>query len=1122
MKKIVRWIDLALLSLLFIAGSAAAEDIDLFVGSAGTDSSLPNVIFVLDNTSNWSRQAQKWPGGLTQGQSEVRAINNTLPNLVDKVNVGLIEYTTQGNANQDGGYVRFNLQKLTEESKTQLSNTLTTIFNNIESPTEKRNSNTPYGDLMYDVYNYLAGLQQSDAGEGTPSVADSNAYTTAYSHFKSPLTTSNLCTNTYLIFIGNPDQSGPTTDTSSNTLALKVLYEAVGGTPDGLAGTSTPAPLPIPGFSVTTVTEPSTSLGFSAQCYKDSEVDSCTVAETLTGGLCADKTECACSTSSKSSNTTGCVTNGNPADRTARLAVIQGGGTTTTVTPNGTSNLTSGRAWNFDDWAKFLSDYGVPVGEPGENGQRQRVSVTTYTIDVFNKQQNSDQTGLMLSASEGVGGGRYFAAKNEDEISGAINSIMSDIISVSSTFAAVTLPLSATNRAQQENQVYIGMFRPDKQAAPRWFGNLKRYQIVLFNGIPQLADASRNVAINTNTDFATECAKSFWTTDSGDYWSGLGITPPPRSQCLEAGNTNSVWSDLPDGPFVEKGGVAQVTRNSNLDTRNILTVQPGTATTADSLTAMDEADAIGGETVLDYLFGKAVGVDETADSQGVRPSLHGDVIHSRPLTINYGDSNGVYVYYGANDGLLRSVRATDGAEEWSFIAPEHYDKIKRLYDNSPVIAFPNQDFTATPAPEPKGYFFDGSIGQLVRYNAESQVDLAYIFPTMRRGGRMVYGFNVTDPTEPELLWRFGCPSLTSDGSCIGGSEEIGQTWSAPQGGYLAGYVTETGEMKPVVMFGGGYDNCLDSDVANYPCSSSAKGKRIFVLDAETGTSLGDAAKLSTDAPIVADLATVDIDFNGSIEFAYAADADGGLWRVNFATVDANGNVTSLAPANWSVTKIANTLDQTRRFLNQPSVAVVKNSVYVAIGSGNRERPLASNYPYVSSVQDRFYTFVDFPAVATTTPVDLDGNLLGDVTQVTGTTGGTCTGKGQRGWYINLTGRGEQVVNPAAIAAGKVLFNTYRPSVENANACSLRLGAATGYQMSLFNPTSCDVDRTTDIKGGGMPIPPIITVVPVTDKDGNNGKTVTVCIGCEGLPPIEVEPDTDQSRRRVYWKSDVDR
>ena len=106
--------------LLLSAGQVAAEDIDLFasgLASGAAADSLPNIIFVLDNTSNWSRQSQKWPDA-TQGQSEVRAIAAALRRLVQQnkdANIGLIEFTTDGTANQDGGYIRFDLQRLGDE-----------------------------------------------------------------------------------------------------------------------------------------------------------------------------------------------------------------------------------------------------------------------------------------------------------------------------------------------------------------------------------------------------------------------------------------------------------------------------------------------------------------------------------------------------------------------------------------------------------------------------------------------------------------------------------------------------------------------------------------------------------------------------------------------------------------------------------------------------------------------------------------------------------------------------------------------------------------------------------------------------------------------------------------------
>lgn len=1118
---------------------AQAEDIDIFIGNSTVDTGLPNVIFVLDNTSNWARQNQQWPGGLTQGQSEVRAIKQALAGLEGKVNVGLVEYTTDGNASQDGGFVRFRLQELTDASRGVLSTTLDTIFNDINGPTEKRNSNTPYGNLMYDVYNYLAGGTQSYSGGGTNGDrADESAYTTNYSQFRSPLSADSACGKTYVIFIGNPNASGPSDDSSTNSSALATLYAEADGIADGLAGTSgNPLPIALPGFSVTTETVPATKLGYSEACYTSSEAAICTAAETEAGGFCVGQENCACDASDTSTagGTPACVTSGNPANRTARFAVLAGGSSTTTVTETGTVDTTKGRPWNFDDWAKFLNTHGVPITVTNEEGDsfEQRVPVSTYTIDVFNAHQNADHSALMFSGSK-AGGGRYFQAKSESAIVDAINTALSDILSVSSTFAAVTLPLSATNRAQSKNQVYIGMFRPDQTAKPRWFGNLKRYQIGIFDGEPGLADAQAEQAINPLSGFAAECAESFWTSDSFTYWQSLGITPPPLSQCL--GSSYSEWSDLPDGPFVEKGGTAQVSRQ-NVATRSLLTVSDA------ALASMTDADAVGGDSVLNYLKGTSGGTGEVMPASGGRPSIHGDVVHSRPLTINYGDTTGTYIYYGSNDGLYRSIRANTGAERWSLIAPEHYDNISRLYANSPIVDFPNQTDAAA---VPKDYFFDGSTGHVISYDENDAVSLAYIFPTMRRGGRMIYGLDVTDPTDPSLLWRLGCPSLTSDTGCSTGFSDLGQTWSTPVSALLPGYSNSAA----VLIFGGGYDNCLDVDQTAYPCDSSAKGRGVYVLNAQTGALLAGPSQLQTDGPVVGDVSLVDFDQDGKPDFAYVADAKGGLYRVNFASVTDDGLV-ARAPGAWTIDKVAAMSGNTRRFFNTPTVLALENAVYVALGSGNRERPLESNYPYQNDIDDRFYVFVDFPSVDVET-VDLDGSSLLNVTQGSGA---ACDARGARGWYTSLLGQGEQVVNPAAIAGGQVFFNTYRPGGASVGMCSRPLGVAAGCAVDLFNPSACDIERCSEIAGGGMPIAPVITTVcvgcnaakpdpdsvngeliyddpdhvdgsvvtTVENPDGSSGtKDVTVCIGCKGLEPLPIKAAPPASRIRTYWNSDIDR
>lgn len=1102
---------------LVLAGVAQAEDIDIYIGNDTTNSSLPSALIVLDNTSNWARQSQQWPGGLAQGQSEVRAIKNALAGQVGKINVGLMEYTTGGNANQNGAFVRFALQELTSESYAELSVALDKIFTDINEPEEKRSANTPYGNLMRDVYSYLAGGGQSFSGGGTESsLADPDGYSTAYSVFKSPLVAENVCNDVNLIFISNPNQSGPADDDVSNSNFLAQLYaEADGTLSNKLSGFSSGSPLAIPLLSTTTENEV-TDIGFSSQCYKNNEASLCTTNESQPGKLCDGVSSCSCSSSQ--STTAGCSGG-------KKKFIVQSTTSSTVVEETGEYDNVSGSAWNFDDWAKFLHEYGVPVVYESESGETltTRVNLNIHTLDVFNAQQDAEHSGLMISGSERVGGGNYYAATNEEQLELGLNDALSNILSVSSTFAAVALPLNTTNRAQNENQVFIGMFRPDQQAKPRWFGNLKEYQLGFVNNAIELVDVKGNSAVSPLTGFAAECAESFWSSDSGTYWEGLGITPSPMGQCLTS--QNSPWSDLPDGPFVEKGGVAQVLRNSVLDDRTLKSVSD-----ADALVTFDSgfATAKGLGSLYEYIRGDAVGQDETAGDSNGRPSIHGDVIHSRPLPVNYGTEDQTVIYYGANDGLLRAVQViTDQVtgeqqanELWGLIAPEHFGKLNRLYENSPKVAFPNQvvaDDETTP--EPKDYFFDGSIGQLVRYDSDNQVEQAWIYPVMRRGGRMVYALDVTDPNDPQLLWRKGCPFLASDSECDSGYEDIGQTWSTPKAIYVAD--AEYAD-TPLLVFGGGYDACEDDDTVSSSCTADDKGNAVFLVNAETGAIVKTFA---TERSVAADVSPVDVDFDGKTDYVYAADTGGNIWRINF--VESSGDVFEpLSDAEWGIAKAAFTDGGSRKFMSAPAVLPYQGKVYLALGSGNRERPLESNYPYVNDIDDRFYVYLDYPAVSTA--VDLDGSDMND-----STTEPNCDANRvfpgleneKRGWYMSLSGRGEQVVNPAVIAGGNVLFNSYKPGGAQLNACVRPLGLGTAYNMSLFNGSSCGRVRSEQIDNGGMPIPPGLSTVSVV-KPNCTGEgceeTITICIGCKGLEPTEIEPDVDSTRRRVYWKSDIDR
>lgn len=1241
--------------LLAVPLSSQSEDIDIFSVDEVQTVNKPNVLFVLDNSSNWSRQSQKWPGGLTQGQSEVRAIKTVLNELPDNViNVGILEHRTQGNsAANDGAFVRYHIRPLNSSNKATIGAHLDTIFNDINGPIEKRNSGNPFGNLFWDVYNYLAGIGVTDAGSGTPSQrADSGAYTAAYSQFRSPLTTNDTCTRTVVIFLGNNVSSGPTRDSTANIDALRALggdvaqipfadyvvntspatsnlgysascyssasacttasnntecteagfdscacdsadfiscplerFNVVGinsttttktisdstattaAQPTGdVSGCSKNPPnaiacpasstqsAPGPGANQTTtettswannscawadiggancngqkvewelrgtqsvrtvVTESTTSgtqdiLGQASMCY--AEPSSCSTADFASE--CASYNSCICQ---PVGDTTGC-----PAGSTKRY-MVKGNFTTSTAEATGTFSAAPADLM-ADEWTRFLRAKGVPV--PGTSV---RTNVTTYTIDVFNAQQNADFSAYLFNMAR-VGGGKYYQAKNEDQITDALRQIFTEIQAVNSAFSSASLPVNATNRAQNENQVFIGLFRPDRTKRPLWFGNMKRYQIVSNSGELQLGDKNGNSAINDQTGFLSECAVSFWTTDSGDYWSRT-ISDDPNAEGICQTATTSATSDLPDGPFVEKGAAAQVLRQGN---------NPSASADANGNYAFSRnIKSLSGSTLVDFnttnfplldpvVLRFARGQDtEDEDVDAVlteaRSTIHGDVIHSRPQPVNYGGSTGVVVYYGSNDGTFRAVKASTGQELWSFVAPEHFGKLKRLRDNAPNIRFYGDTAAGL---EPKDYFFDGSTG--IFQNADDSK--IWIFPAMRRGGRKVYAFDVTSPGAPKFLWSKGCPNLNNDTGCDSGFSGIGQTWSLPSAAIIEGYSAT----KPVLVFGGGYDACEDADSVTPSCSS-AKGRGVYVVDAETGAIVRhfDFSTLSgvSARSVIADVAMMDVNFDGKVDYAYAADLGGNIYRMDF--VDTPAGAAALTPSNWRFSRVAYTNSSARKFFFAPALLQSgTDKVYLALGSGDREHPLESQYPY-SLVVNRFYTIIDdLLDVDAATALNMDDtSVMADYTSSTGCgSQRVLPGSNPQGWFMNLTaqGQGEQVVTGAVIAGGQVFFSTNRPTPVSSTACENSLGEARGYIVNLFNASGaigtsgiCGGDRSTVFVGGGLPPSPVIASVPV------DGQVKTIVIGgaqkdgsvSSAIEAQHVRPAVDSRRSPVYWYKD---
>ncbi|HWI38307.1 MAG TPA: PilC/PilY family type IV pilus protein, partial [Burkholderiales bacterium] len=983
---------------------ALAEDIDLFVGTSTSASSNPNVLIVIDNSSNWSAANQGWAGGIKQGQAELRAVYNLVNQVSDNINLGLMLMTDGTSGNADGGYVRFHVSQMTAANKAglqsligdsacvngteSLSGTPKCLFNNFNDPTEKiGTSAADYSRTLFEVFRYFGGYSTpahaaaADDLGGTP--VDTTAGPTAthfgairYSGNPDPKIDQramdagktrynipgNSCAKNYVILIGN---GFPSADDTNGTLL------------SGVSGTTSQLSMP----TYTTVASGSTvTLGTATSCY--ASASACQTAATTLfpnyQGFPISSYSCTSQTGSLA--TTACTTSSGASGQKNYL--VKGVLSQVADVPTGLSAVpTSNKTRYADEWAQYLFKTDVNSAAGVQN-------VQVYTIDVFKDQPDTDQSALLASMAK-YGGGKYFQATTENAILDALRKVVIEIQSVNEVFASASLPINATNRSQNENQVFIGLFRPDATAKPRWYGNLKRYQIGLFGTDARLADKDGQEAVDANTSgFMNLCATSFWTTDSGTYWTA----PSTPGNC-----TTSAFdklSDSPDGPLVEKGGVSEVLRLGNNPpqdrtnatyavNRSIYTCPSYSScnfasaphtfdTTNVSVAALGAADSTEQGTIVNYTLGQDVDAEnavsvtgDTTSKLDVRVTVHGDVTHSRPLPVNYGGTTGVVMFYGANDGMFRAVRGSDGKELWGFVAPEHHSKLKRLRDNSPIIAYPGIT-GVSPTPLAKDYFFDGSAG-LYQNADNSQI---WVYPTMRRGGRVVYAFDVTTPTAPRIKWRVGCPNLTDDTGCTSGFTQIGQTWSFPNVAFVKGFSTST----PLVVIGGGYDSCEDSDSSSPSCSST-KGNRVFVINGDTGELV---KSFNTDRAVAADVTLIDRDFDGMADHGYVLDTGGNLYRIDFADT---GTLVPLASTAWTITKIARTNGAGRKFLFAPAALPAGNQVYLSMTSGDRERPLVTNYPYVTPVTNRAYMFID-RFVTSGLPIDMDGSTLDDVTSGT--------------------------------------------------------------------------------------------------------------------------------------------
>ena len=723
---------------------------------------------------------------------------------------------------------------------------------------------------------------------------------------------------------------------------------------------------------------------------------------------------------------------------------------------------------DFPDVIQYLYDADIADGNYGTVPDLEDTqNVVSYFI-VDPSKINTKTTAYARAGGTGV---PLSLSENPDELVAELQDIFKQILSVSTTFVAASVPVNVFNRAEVTDNVYIALFQVDGQARPSWVGNVKKLKLTGANSSTAdaaLVDATGDPAIAGDGRLRY---------DALTHWTDPYSLPAPDADAGEISGR--------DGRSVARGGAGQKIPGfvsggpqeaNGLGGRTIYYDKTST-----SLGNFDVDSTIAGSLAADFGVASASEAEELmAFSRGLdiddldgdsitteaREWAFGDALHSRPLPINYGsigsysdpDVPAIYVAVASDDGMLRMLRNTtpggneSGEEVWAFMPRKSMGAQKTLRINATGVAHP---YTMDGAPVvfvwDKNQ--DGDIDS-------SDGDRVFLYVGMRRGGKAYYAFNVTDPESPDLMW-----SIDKGGDF----SELGYTFSTPRVGLV-----ETGSgTRPALMFGGGYD--FNKDSRGAVGTDDSEGNAVYVVDAVSGGLIWKAKQGSGTATattyehaglvdsIPSTLTAADTDGDGFTDRMIVGDTGGNIWRADIGGSDTSKWKLSLTASVGRHSTGSPSISDDRRFFHRPDLVQSNDSHglfdAVVVGSGNRADPLdaagvTDNYMYM--IKDRG------TAIGSGTDTGVGHVDFGDVTSNCLQTSGGCVIDLYSGWRMLLEEPGEKVLATPLTLAGRTFFTTYLPnSGTGATACSPSEGAGRLYAVSLQNATSVMNYDTTD-------------------------------------------------------------
>ncbi|WP_424192333.1 pilus assembly protein [Ampullimonas aquatilis] len=233
-------------------------------------------------------------------------------------------------------------------------------------------------------------------------------------------------------------------------------------------------------------------------------------------------------------------------------------------------------------------------------------------------------------------------------------------------------------------------------------------------------------------------------------------------------------------------------------------------------------------------------------------------------------------FVGANDGMLHALSLVTGNELFAYVPNQLYSRLSSLTDKGYQLA----------------NFVDGSplTGDMYASSAWHTM----LFEPLGRGGQGIFALDVTDPStysESNASTMFKWEFTDADDVDLGYITGRPASYTATS---LSKQIGKFNDGKYYVMFGNGYfsdksDSHSGTGRAALFILGAEKSGSTWVLDTNykklTVGAKGDGPSNGLSTPI-----GIDIDNNSTIDYIYAADLKGNIWKFD---------VSSSSPSSWT-------------------------------------------------------------------------------------------------------------------------------------------------------------------------------------------------------------------------------